>query len=93
MTRTVHLSIRALRDRDRLAGFLLERSPTASMKALAAIEHGLRLLKDFPESGAIVVGDLREWLIPFGRDGYVVRYRINAERVFITRIFHTLENR
>jgi plasmid stabilization system protein ParE len=29
----------------------------------------------------------------FGRDGYVVRYRVDERTVIVTRIFHTREQR
>lgn len=93
MNRPVRLSVGALRDRDRLAAFLIGKSPGAAARSLIVIEQALRSLGQFPEVGRSVAGGFREWTIRFGRDGYVVRYRVDASQVFITRIFHTLENR
>ena len=35
--------------------------------------------------------DLRELPIRFGHGGYVIQYRVDADRVVVAHIFHTLE--
>lgn len=37
--------------------------------------------------------DVHEMFVPFGEAGYVIRYRVEADRVLVTRIFHTREDR
>lgn len=32
-------------------------------------------------------------MIPFNASGYVVRYRVKADHVFVARIFHMREDR
>lgn len=74
---------------DWLAGL----APSAALHPETMIRAGLGTLAVFPEAGRLVNAEERKWLIPFGRDGFVVSYRIEAERVVIGRIFHARQDR
>lgn len=51
-------------------------------------------LDQFPERGAPTsVEHVRALFIPFGRDGYIIKYLVEGDEVFILRIFHSLEER
>jgi plasmid stabilization system protein ParE len=53
----------------------------------------IQSLADFPERGRAGPESMRELVVPFGRDGYVLRYRLGPELILVTRIFHTRERR
>lgn len=84
----------AIRDLQRLRGFLHPKSADAARRAGEAIGQGLKVLGAHPRMGRLV-DDLpepfREWLIDFGNSGYVVRYRIDADTVTILTIWHQKE--
>ncbi|QGZ96272.1 type II toxin-antitoxin system RelE/ParE family toxin [Terricaulis silvestris] len=84
---------RARADLDRLHAFLDAKSPRAAKRAVQRIIEGIDLLALFPRSGVIVKGDLRNAFIRFGHSRYVVRYKIDADTVLITRIWHGKEAR
>jgi plasmid stabilization system protein ParE len=64
------------------------------MAAVQAIASAIQSLDQFPERGALVRGaNWRELVVRFGRDGYVVRYRVTPSVVLVTRIFHGREDR
>jgi plasmid stabilization system protein ParE len=92
--RSVELSADAKQDLARLEDFLFEKSPRAAVAALEAIRTAVKSLTEFPERG-FPVGDgrRRQLVVFFGRDGYVVRYRVTPQIVFVTRIFHGRERR
>jgi len=70
----------AIRDLQRLRGFLRRKNPDAARRAGEAIRQGVKMLGAHPHVGRLV-DDLpeqfREWLIDFGDSGYVARYRID----------------
>lgn len=84
----------AIRDLERLRAFLRDRNALAARRASAAIIKGVENLGAYPRLGRIVE-DLpeiyRDWLIDFGDSGYLVRYRVDANRVTILRIRHQKE--
>lgn len=93
MKTPVRLSRQSLADRDRLFEFLTEGS-------LAAAEHGMSILAqafediaDFPKVGRAGPHGYRKLIVRFGKAGYEIRYRLYPDRVVITRIFHTREDR
>ncbi len=63
-------------------------------KARAALWTAIRSLDRFPERGAPTsVEHVRALFIPFGRDGYIIKYLLEGDGVLILRIFHSLEER
>lgn len=89
----VILSPRAELDFEAQVKWLKLRSPAAGRKAATRIVDLIDLLADFPELGRVVQGSIREKHIRFGRDGFVVRYRLTAQTIIVTRIFHSRQNR
>ena len=89
----VVLTERARADFDRLHTFLASKSPRSARRAVQRIIQGIDLLALFPHSGVVVRGAVRSAFIRFGRSGYVVRYKIEADTVLITRIWHGKEKR
>ena len=58
-----------------------------------SIDASLASLSDMPGRGYNVGGGLKQLRVPFGKRGYVIRYRITSGEVQIPRIFHGLEDR
>lgn len=69
---------------DRLAGGAV---------AERAIRDQFKALEAFPAAGRAIGFEDRKWPIPFGRDGFVAIYRIEADRIVIGRIFHCRQDR
>jgi plasmid stabilization system protein ParE len=84
----------ALRDIDRLRAVLRPKNPSAAQRAGEAIRNGLRILESQPRLGRPVESlpePYREWVIVFGGDGYVVRYRVDGDVVMILAVRHGRE--
>jgi plasmid stabilization system protein ParE len=80
---------RALKDLERLYGFIHEKNPNAAIKALAFIKQSAITLETFPEIGAQCHQDraFRDLFAPFDHGAYVLRYRIDKNQdVIITRV-------
>jgi addiction module RelE/StbE family toxin len=92
--RSVELTPRAERDLLRLMRFLGARNPRAAEAAFRALQEGLRSLEEFSErSRQARRRNHRELRVDYGRDGYVVLYRVDEQRVIVARIFHAREQR
>jgi toxin ParE1/3/4 len=90
----VRLSKAAERDIARLYDFLIDKSPRAAFASTQAIRKALNSLTELPERGRQArVGEWRELVIPYGRDGYVARYRVTSVEVVILRVYHGRERR
>jgi plasmid stabilization system protein ParE len=73
--------------------WLAERTPQAARRAAGRIRMQLTLIGEFPHASPEVGDGLRDATVRFGRDGFVVRYRIDEEAVLIVRIFHGRQER
>ena len=93
--RPVELSPHAERDLERLVDFLAAKSERAALAAADAIVMAVQSLGELSDRGRRVgrSGHRRELFVRYGRDGYVIRYRVTAESILITRIFHGRERR
>jgi len=84
----------AQRDLIRLQDFLEAKNPHAAREAIREIRRRSSLLLDNPEIGRrLGVSGYRDLVVPFGRDGYILRYRIDGDAILITRIWHNRESR
>ena len=85
----------ALEDLARLREFIARHNPRAASHAARRIIDGASLLRGQPLLGRPLADlpEFHELLIPFGRRGYVLRYRVEATRIVILRIWHGLEDR
>ena len=68
--------------------WLRRHSPRVGRRAAERIVAALDLLGTFPEIGRAVDGALREKHVQFGRDGFVIQYRLTDEGVAVERILH-----
>lgn len=90
----VFVSPRAYADVRRVEEWLAERDPKAAFKVGPLLFAAMMSLRDFPERGRQAVHYRgRELNVPFGGHGYVIRYRVEASRVIIATVFHSLEDR
>lgn len=94
MSREVRFSRHANGDHVRLIRFLAPRNPAAATKARQLIADAAATLADFPERGRRVSEQgLRELVTPFGRDAFLIRYRIETTHVIVVEIVHSREAR
>lgn len=93
MTFTVSVSARAKRDFNRLIVWLVERDARAAARLGPLLEAAIDSLAEAPSRGRPVGPTTREILIPFGQNAYVIRYRLSGFSVYVTRIWHSLEQR
>lgn len=78
----------------RLRRFVDPHNPEAARRAAETIKEGAKLLVAHPAIGKRVEERQdRELLVPFGQRGYVLRYRLEDQTVFVLRVWHSLEKR
>jgi len=84
----------ALADLQRLRQFIEPHNPEAARRAAEVLKKGATILIDHPGLGRRLDGRHdREIAIPFGKRGYVMRYRLDDDDIVILKIWHTLEDR
>ncbi len=83
----------ALADLERLLDFLKHKNPNAAQRAARAIRKGGDDLGHMPKLGKPMPDDTgrREYIVAFGRGGYVLRYMLDGSTPVILRVWHTLE--
>jgi len=84
----------AIRDLQRLREFLLPKNPVAAKRAAETIMKAVQVLEHHPQIGRAVEDmpvNYREWLIDFGDNGYVARYRFDGDTVTILAVRHQKE--
>lgn len=82
-------------DLSRLRDFIQPDNPKAAMNAARRIIESASLLLDHPHLGHPMddLPEFNELFIPFGRRGYVMRYRIDSGSIIILRIWRGREDR
>jgi plasmid stabilization system protein ParE len=78
----------------RLHRFLAAKNRDAARRAVSAIRESISALEQHPDIGRRVEGmdpELREWIISFGRDGYLVLYRHDGRDLLVLTIRHGRE--
>jgi toxin ParE1/3/4 len=93
VTLRVEFSRRSLADRDPVFEFLSETNLQAAERAMDVLGKALADIAAFPQIGRPGPHGFRKLIIRFGKAGYEIRYRLYPDRVLITRIFHTREDR
>jgi plasmid stabilization system protein ParE len=84
----------AVNDLVRLRQFIAKENLAAAKKAAEIIKQASQRLMKMPLMGKPINGLLpfRDLLIRFGAGGYVLRYRIEAEILYIVHIRHYRES-
>jgi plasmid stabilization system protein ParE len=93
MKRAIRILPDARADMAWLEKDLESKSPRAAIRAANAITAAIRSLTEYSDRGRPLGADVRELIVRFGRDGYVIRYRTRHEVVLITRVFHGRQRR
>lgn len=83
----------AERDLGELVDWLTERSPSAADRLLEMFFLSVDRLLDFPASAPEIESGQRELTVHFGRDGFIVRYSVGYDTIFIDRVYHGLQDR
>jgi len=83
----------AVRDVARLREFIEEKNFTAAQRAANRIRQAAQILRENPKAGKHVEEALpfRELIVPFGRSGYVLRYREEGDSLVVVRVRHGRE--
>lgn len=83
----------AVDDIARLREFLTKENPDAAKRAAVAIKNAVQRLIETPSIGKPVkeLSDYRDLLIRFGAGGYVIRYRIYLDTLYIVHARHYRE--
>lgn len=76
-----------------LITWLAERSPAAARKATMSLVNSIDRLNDFAELAAGGDDGRRELTVRFGRDGFIVRYRIEGPDITVEDILHGRQDR
>ena len=85
----------AVDDMARLFAFLKDKNRAAAQRAARLIKAGADFLKDQPMIGRLMDDDTgrRELFLPFGSSAYVLRYKLDGEKMVIIRVWHGRELR
>lgn len=84
---------RALRGR---VAFLHRRNPRAAAEIAPVVQAASDRLAEFPNIGRLYRGNqgpLRELVVPFGSEGYILQYVVRNDLVVITNLKHQREAR
>jgi plasmid stabilization system protein ParE len=88
-------SPRALGDVQRIYRFLARKDQAAAKRAVAAIRNDVARLIAYPRLGrsSTELGQgTRRLISNFGRDGYVILYRLDGEHIRLLSLHHQREN-
>ncbi len=85
--------IPAVHDLQRLREFILPHNREAAQRAVKVIRAAVVALEATPLIGKPVedMPDYRDLVIPFGSAGYLLRYRIHGDVVYIVAVRHCKE--
>jgi plasmid stabilization system protein ParE len=84
----------ATTDVRRLYQFLAATDTNAAQRAIKAIRAGVKILARQPRLGRPIEDmgvEFREWMIDFGKSGYVVLYRLDDNMTSILAVRHQRE--
>ncbi len=84
----------AIEDMVRLREFLAQENPEAAKRAAETIKKTAHRLIEFPEVGKPIreLPLYRDLFIRFGAGGYILRYRVSSETLYIVHIRHYRES-
>lgn len=85
----------AVDDLARLREFLQTKNPKAAVNAARRIVEAANLLLEQPYLGHPIedMPEFHKLFIPFGKNGYEIKYRLNDEKIIILRVWHAREDR
>ena len=78
----------------RLREFIEPHHPEAARRAAEALKKSAGLLLEhLAISARLEDRDDRELFVPYGRRGYILRYRLHDDTIVILRLWHVREDR
>lgn len=85
----------AINDLVRLREFIKPHNSKAASNAAKRIIDSANLLLNNPYLGHPIeeLPEFNELFIPFGKRGYVMRYRVDGKKIVILRVWHGREER
>jgi plasmid stabilization system protein ParE len=93
-TPTLIWSPAAQADLIRLRQFIEPHNPDAARNAAQSLKKAANLIIQHPGIGVRLEGRQdRELLVPFGKYGYVIRYRLADDAIVILKVWHSREDR
>ena len=91
---TLEWSPASRRDLQRLRDFLKPKNTSAARRAAQKIRKTAQLILENPAIGHRLENrDDLEFPTPFGKDSYIIRYRVTDDTIVILKIWHTRETR
>lgn len=83
----------AVNDLVRLRSFLAKENSTAAVRVAKAIKDAAQWLIEYPAAGKPVkdLSPYRDLSVRFGVGGYVLRYRIHSESIYVVHVRHYRE--
>ncbi|EGR1161323.1 type II toxin-antitoxin system RelE/ParE family toxin [Vibrio sp. 1403] len=84
----------AIRDLDRIREFLKAKDPRAAARAGLKIISSMREVAKASSIGKPIENmpqEFRDWIIEFGKSGYVARYRISGDKIVVLAVRHQKE--
>lgn len=83
----------AVKDIIRLRAFIAKENPEAAKKAAKAIQQAAKRLMTTPAIGKPIpdLPPYRDLLTRFGAGGYILRYRVYVETIYIVHVRHYRE--
>lgn len=83
----------AISDLQRLHDFLLPHNAVAAQRLVSLVKHAVHLLQTSPQIGKMAdnLQEFRDIVIPFGASGYVLRYRLHSNSIFVIALRHCKE--
>jgi plasmid stabilization system protein ParE len=84
----------AVDDLFRLREFLRQKNPKAALNAAKKIIATANFLLEQPYLGHPIedMPEFHKLKIPFGKNNYVMKYRINEGKIIILRVWHSRED-
>ena len=84
----------AVEDLRRLRKFIQEHHPKAASQAANKLQEAAKTLSEYPSLGKPVIDlpEYRELGIRFGVGGYLLRYRVHTEKVYVVHLRHYRES-
>lgn len=91
--RTIIWLPEAVDDLVRLREFIGDKNREAAHRAATTIKNIVKILEDYPDIIHPLedLPDFHDLVIPFGSGGYIVRYRLEENAVYIVGIRHSKE--
>lgn len=84
----------AVNDLVRLRAFIAKENPTAAVRAARTIKEAAEWLIEYPAAGKPVkdLSSHRDFSVRFGAGGYILRYRVLGESIYVIHVWHYRED-